>query len=68
MKRSERLAREGLVHSFVYSANCKIIKDCYAVPNLIYCFTETVQYDGEERDIDVYENEDGLLYAVVEMW
>lgn len=66
MSRSERLYQEGLVFSAEYLTEAKIISDCNAVPELRYLCTEKEAIcNGKEVDLDLYENPDGELFAVV---
>lgn len=67
MTRSERLAKDGVVEVYVGSfEKASVIEHCNAVKNLRYIGTDfNCLYDGKEADADVYEDEDGKLYAVI---
>lgn len=66
MTRSEKLYQEGLVYSAECLAEAKIIGDCNDVPELRYVCTEKEAIcNGKEVDMDLYENPDGELFAVV---
>ncbi len=67
MTRSERLAKDGIVEVYIGSLEkANVIKHCNATNNLRYIGTDFhCLYDGKEVDADVYEDEDGKLYAVI---
>ena len=67
MTRSERLARLGKVTVNVgYFADATVIKDCCELSDIRYIGTDfECLYDGQEVFADVYESEDGELYAVI---
>lgn len=67
MTRSERLAKEGKVGVYIGSFETAIvIEHCNAKNNLRYIGTDfECLYDGKEVNADVYEDEDGGLYAVI---
>lgn len=67
MTRSERLAKEGKVGVYVGSAEiATVIKNYNAKRNIRYIGTDfECLYDGREVQADVYEDEDGKLYAVI---
>ena len=68
MKRSERLAKEGKVEVYIGSfETAAVIDNCNAKKNLRYIGTDfECLYDGKEVSANVYEDEDGNLYAVIE--
>ena len=65
---SERLAREGkIVVDVCMHGIAKIIPDCNAVENLRYIGTDfEALYNNCEVSADVYEDDDGNLYATIE--
>lgn len=67
MTRSERLAKEGIVEVYIGSLEkANVIQHCNAKDNLRYICTDfNCMYDGRETNADVYEDEDGNLYAVL---
>lgn len=67
MTRSERLAKEGKVEVHIgILEKADVIKNCNAKKNLRYVCTDfDCLYDGKEASADVYEDEDGKLYAVI---
>lgn len=66
MTRSERLFQKGLVYSVERLSEAKIISDCNAVPELRYICTEREALcNGKEVDLDLYEDPNGELFAVV---
>ena len=67
MTRSERLAKDGVVEVYIGSLEkANVIKHCNAKKNLRYICTDfDCMYDGKEVNADVYEDEDGNLYAVI---
>ena len=67
MTRSERLAKEGKVSVYIGSLEvASVIKHCSAKNNIRYIGTDfDCLYDGKEVSADVYEDEDGNLYAVI---
>lgn len=67
MTRSERLAKEGKVGVYIGSfETANVIKHCNAKRNIRYICTDfECLYDGREVSADVYEDEDGKLYAVI---
>ena len=68
MTRSERLAREGKISVDVGSfETATIIPDCNALDNLRYLGTDfNALYNGCEVSADVYEDNDGKLFATIE--
>ena len=68
MTRSERLAQEGIVEVYIGSLEkANVIEHCNAVKNLRYIGTDfNCLYDGKEVNANVYEDEDGNLYAVID--
>ncbi len=67
MTRSERLAKEGKVSVDVGSIEiASVIPHCNAQKNIRYIGTDFgCMYDGREVDADVYEDIEGILYAVI---
>lgn len=67
MNRSERLAKEGKVGVCVGSfETATVIPHCNAKRNIRYIGTDfDCLYDGKEVNADVYEDEDGNMYAVI---
>ena len=67
MTRSERLAKEGKVEVYIGSMEmASVIKHCNEKRNIRYIGTDfECLYDGNEVAADVYEDEDGKLYAVI---
>lgn len=67
MTRSERLAKEGKVGVYIGSFETAIvIKHCNEKRNIRYICTDfECIYDGREVQADVYEDDDGKLYAVI---
>ena len=67
MTRSERLAKEGKVEVYIGSLEmASVIKHCNEKRNTRYIGTDfECLYDGNEVAADVYEDEDGKLYAVI---
>ena len=67
MTRSERLAKEGKVGVYVGSfETATVIEHCNVKRNIRYIGTDfECLYDGKEVNADVYEDEDGELYAVI---
>lgn len=71
MKRSERLAKEGKVEVYIGEiATAKILTNnefCRVAKDLRYIGTDyNALYNGNSAWANVYENEDGNLYAVIE--
>lgn len=68
MTRSERLAKEGIVEVYIGSLEkASVIKHCNAIKNLRYICTDfDCLYDGKNISANVYEDEDGKLYAVID--
>lgn len=68
MTRSERFAKEGKVEVYIGSfEEATVIKDCTEVEGLRYICTDFhCIYNGESVWVDVYEDNDGKLYAVIE--
>lgn len=67
MTRSERLARQGKVAVNIGCfEDATVIKDCNERSNIRYIGTDfDCLYDGRKVSADVYESEDGELYAVI---
>ena len=67
MTRSERLAKDGIVEVYIGSLEkASVIKNCNVKKNLRYLCTDfECLYNGEEVNANVYEDEDGNLYAVI---
>ena len=67
MTRSERLAKEGKVEVYIGNLEtASVIKHCNEKRNIRYIGTDfECLYNGKEVSADVYENEDGELYAVI---
>lgn len=67
MTRSERLAKEGKVGVYIGSfETATVIKHCNVKRNIRYIGTDfECLYNGKEASADVYEDEDGKLYAVI---
>ena len=67
MTRSERLAKDGIVEVYIGSLEkANVIQHCNAKKNLRYICTDfNCMYNGRETNADVYEDEDGNLYAVL---
>lgn len=70
MKRSERLAREGKVEVYIGSVEvAKVISEkemTARARNLRYIGTDNeALYDGREVAANVYEDEDGDLFATI---
>ena len=66
MTRSERLYQNGLVYSVECLSEARIISDCNAVPELRYICTEADAIcNGKEVGMNLYENIDGELFAVI---
>ena len=68
MTRSERLAREGKIDVDVGTLEtATIIPDCNAVSNFRYLGTDfNALYNGCEVIADVYEDNNGKLFATIE--
>jgi hypothetical protein len=67
MTRSERLALIGKVTVDIGSLEeATVIKDCCERSDIRYIGTDfECLYDGREVSADVYESDDGDLYAVI---
>lgn len=67
MTRSERLAQLGKVTVDIGCfEDATVIKSCWERSDIRYIGTDfECLYDGREVSADVYESEDGELYAVI---
>ena len=68
MTRSERLAKDGKIEVDIGTfETATVIPDCNALDNLRYIGTDfNALYNGCEVSADVYEDNDGNLFAIIE--
>lgn len=68
MTRSERLAKDGKIEVDIGAFEiATVIPDCNAVDNLRYLGTDfNALYNGCEVIADVYEDDNGKLYTIIE--
>ena len=68
MTRSERLAKDGKIEVDIGTLEiATVIPDCNALENLRYIGTDfNALYNNCEVSADVYEDNDGNLFAVIE--
>ena len=67
MTRSERLAKDGKIDVYISILEiATIIPDCNAVDSLRYLGTDfNALYNNCEVSADVYEDNNGKLYAII---